>query len=176
MPNSAAQTLRNKYGDCKDHALLLTQLLEAAGIEARLALVNTGSALRPGLPSLDQFNHMIVFVPSSKGGIFVDCTSKSADLTGGPPQGLATLQTLVLDPEKPRLSPCRTMFRARADITATREITLQNDNDAAVDETLVFTGPFASSMRLTLQNIEPCSSHPLSAPNHAPRAFGARAP
>src|SRR5205807_1872138 len=40
IPNAASQTLRLKYGDCKDHAVLLREMLESVKIPAYLALVN----------------------------------------------------------------------------------------------------------------------------------------
>lgn len=154
MPAAAAQTLRNTYGDCKDHALLLVQLLESAGIPAHLALVGAGSALRPGLPSLDQFDHMIVFVPSGKGGAFFDCTSKSADLRVGPPSGLATRQALILDPERPRLETIPDYSANSSGVSASRDITFPNETDLEVREQVSFTGPSASGMRSALQSIE----------------------
>ncbi len=77
IPNTAVQTLQNKYGDCKDHALLLHGLLKAAGIRSHLALVNTRDWVREDFPSIDQFNHMVVFLPELGDGVFLDPTNKS---------------------------------------------------------------------------------------------------
>ena len=40
--NPADQVLANGYGDCKDHSILLYNMLRAVGIPAELSLVNTG--------------------------------------------------------------------------------------------------------------------------------------
>ena len=154
VPAAAAQTLRNKYGDCKDHALLLAQLLESAGIRAHLALVSFGEALRPALPSLDQFDHMIVFLPSGKGGTFLDCTGKSGDLRTGPPSGLATRQALILDPEHPRLETIPDYAAGTSAILATRDISFPTESDLEVRESVTFTGFSATGMRSSLQAVE----------------------
>lgn len=154
MPAAATQTLRNSYGDCKDHSLLLVQLLESAGVPAHLALVGAGSALRPGLPSLDQFDHMIVFLPSGKGGTFLDCTGKSGDLRVGPPSGLATRQALILDPERPRLETVPDYTAGSSAVSTTRDIVFPNETDLEVRENVTFTGLAASGMRSALQAVE----------------------
>jgi transglutaminase-like putative cysteine protease len=38
QPNPVAVIVANKYGDCKDHALLLVQLMRSGGLSAQLAL------------------------------------------------------------------------------------------------------------------------------------------
>jgi len=155
MPNTTAQTLRNKYGDCKDHALLLVQMLESIGIEARLALVNSSADIRPKIPSLDQFDHVIVHLPKSEGVRFIDTTSKVHDLHIGPPPGLANRQVLVIEGEKPRLETIPAYGDDASRTSASREITFPNEADAEVVETLSFTGMCADSVRDILQRTEP---------------------
>ena len=155
LPNTAAQILRNKSGDCKDHALLLMQLLESVGIEARLALVNFSADTRPNIPSLDQFDHMIVHLPKSEGLRFIDATSKVHDLRLGPPPGLANKQVLVIDAEKPRLETIPAYGDDTSRISASREITFSNESDAEVVETLSLTGMSADSVRDLLQRAKP---------------------
>ena len=53
IPNTPSDIARNKYGDCKDHALLLQQMLCSVGVPARLALVNARNPIRQELPSLE---------------------------------------------------------------------------------------------------------------------------
>ncbi|MCE9612384.1 MAG: tetratricopeptide repeat protein [Chthoniobacter sp.] len=154
IPATAVLTLRNKYGDCKDHALLLTQLLGSIGIPAHLALVNANDALRPGLPSLDQFDHMIVYLPSGKGGTFFDCTGKSGDLRASPPSGLATRQALILDSERPRLETIPDYPAGSSGVSAERDLTFPSETDLDVRENVSFTGYSASGMRNALQAVE----------------------
>lgn len=65
VPHPAATVLAQRYGDCKDHAVLLEALLAAAGIDSTGALVNSGNVFRlPRTPTLGIFNHIITYVPS----------------------------------------------------------------------------------------------------------------
>jgi tetratricopeptide (TPR) repeat protein len=111
VPNSAGKSLQLKYGDCKDHSLLLRQLLAAVDIPSHLAVVNSEGIFTPELPSLDQFDHMILFVPgesvgepnNTMGGFLVDVTEKDANPLLVPPFGLVDRTVLILDPARPRL-------------------------------------------------------------------------
>ena len=103
IPKPAERVLTSRYGDCKDQALLLYQLCKAAGIPAQLALINSNNNLEPALPSLDQFNHMIVRLPGQKAA-FVDSTNPALPACKLPPE-LFQRQALVLYPDKPRLEP-----------------------------------------------------------------------
>ncbi len=103
VPNAVPQILERGYGDCKDHALLLHQLLRAAGIPSALALVSLDQPVAPEFPTRDAFDHMVVHLPGPGGGRFVDPTDKSYALTSGPiALGLARGHALLLE-ETPRL-------------------------------------------------------------------------
>ena len=67
IPQFPAETLKRKYGDCKDKAALLATMLRSAGIPAYLALVDTDEdqELNPELPGMGMFDHAIVYVPGS---------------------------------------------------------------------------------------------------------------
>ncbi len=155
IPAPAAQTLTNRYGDCKDHALLFSQLLDSVGIPARLAAVSAGMHIRPELPSLDQFNHMVVYLPAAKTGNFIDCTAKYSDLaSGGPPDGLTTQQALILDDEHPRLVAIPEYGPGSATAKLEREISvLENAGDLTVKETLTVSGALAVSIRGSLLSV-----------------------
>ncbi|MES2323748.1 MAG: DUF3857 and transglutaminase domain-containing protein [Pseudomonadota bacterium] len=76
VPHAASLVLENRYGDCKDHAILLEALLRAAGIDSSAALVNSGNAYRlPATPTLGIFNHVITYVPSLD--LYLDSTAES---------------------------------------------------------------------------------------------------
>ena len=63
-PHPANEVWENRYGDCKDKAVLLCTMLRAAGVEARVMLVNAGAPMRNVIdwPSA-YFNHAIVAIP-----------------------------------------------------------------------------------------------------------------
>lgn len=74
VPHPASSVLANRYGDCKDHAVLLQALLAAAGIPSSAALVNGDDAYRlPAVPTLGVLNHVIVYVPQLQ--LFLDPTA-----------------------------------------------------------------------------------------------------
>ena len=76
VPHAAATVLANRYGDCKDHAILLEALLRAAGLDSSAVLVNSGSAYRlPSVPTLGVFNHVITYVPALD--LYLDSTAES---------------------------------------------------------------------------------------------------
>lgn len=76
VPHPAATVLANRYGDCKDHAVLLEALLAAVGLDSSAALVNSGNAFQlPSAPTLGVLNHVITYVPSL--GLYLDSTAES---------------------------------------------------------------------------------------------------
>lgn len=78
QPHPAADILANRYGDCKDKHTLLASLLEAVGIQANAALINSSRRLDPELPSPAQFDHVITVVPLKSGEVWLDSTPEIA--------------------------------------------------------------------------------------------------
>jgi transglutaminase-like putative cysteine protease len=76
VPHDSQSILDNRWGDCKDHVVILESLLAAKGIESSPALINTNdSYVLPDLPIM-AFNHVITYVPSLD--LFLDSTSQFA--------------------------------------------------------------------------------------------------
>ncbi len=76
-PHSPEEVFKNRFGDCKDKALLLTMILRLNNISAYVALVNTSMRykLDECLPGATQFNHVIVAIERSNDlFIFIDPT------------------------------------------------------------------------------------------------------
>lgn len=75
-PSPATETLARRYGDCKDKAVLLISLLDALGIEAHPALVNTVREHKvadyPAMVSA--FDHVIVHFRHEEKDWWVDPT------------------------------------------------------------------------------------------------------
>ena len=65
IPHAPAETLAAGYGDCKDQATLLAAALRAVGVEAHLALLDSGSGydVSDAIPGLELFDHAIVRAP-----------------------------------------------------------------------------------------------------------------
>ena len=103
-PHPPQQVMERLWGDCKDKALLLVEMLREAGIEAYPALIRLDPQDRVDreFPSPFQFNHMIVAVvaeglglpesaPVAGGYLFVDATQERG--------GIDWLQPAVQDQE-----------------------------------------------------------------------------
>ena len=98
-PRLPSRTLKKRAGDCKDKSNLLVALLQKAGIDASLALVNTSlnDAIEDLDPSPFLFNHMIVRFNWQGKAMFVDATCQKQ---GG------TLETLIAPDYKSALILC----------------------------------------------------------------------
>ena len=63
QPHPAPDIFRNRYGDCKDKATLLSSMLSEIGVESYYVLVNTHrGVVRPELASALVFNHVILAI------------------------------------------------------------------------------------------------------------------
>ncbi len=110
-PAAPEQVLTRRWGDCKDKALLLVDLLAAVGIESRLVLVRSDDegGIDTDFPSPDEFNHVIVALPAAvvtvPGGApaagkwhFLDATQTQGGLSWLHP-GVAGQQGLLVTPD-----------------------------------------------------------------------------
>ncbi len=77
-PHQAKDIFRNKYGDCKDQAILLVTMLREAGISAWPLLISTKDYfnLSEDFPSM-LFNHCIACVQLKDKIIFMDPTAQT---------------------------------------------------------------------------------------------------
>jgi hypothetical protein len=117
-PAAAQDTLTRRWGDCKDKALLLIDLLKEVGIEAYPVLLRSDERGRvePDFPSPDGFNHAIAAVPVAAlgpaalppdapvadGFLFLDATQTVGGLDWLQP-GAQDQEVLVVRPEGSRL-------------------------------------------------------------------------
>jgi transglutaminase-like putative cysteine protease len=91
VPHDAATILANRYGDCKDHTVLMEALLAAAGIDSTPALVSADNAYK--LPEVAvTLNHVITYVPSLN--LFLDSTASNVG-SGYLPDALIDKQVLL---------------------------------------------------------------------------------
>ncbi|MEM8945566.1 MAG: tetratricopeptide repeat protein [Planctomycetota bacterium] len=129
VPNSAEQVRKNGYGDCKDHSVLLKQLLDAAGVPAQLALISSSSPVSMSLPSLSQFNHMIVYVPEEGAGsqsFFLDATEKYTTPMVPRSPSLVDKLALILDLGRPYLKRTPSYGSAFGKVEVERRVTMDH--------------------------------------------------
>lgn len=93
-PYRVSDIERRGFGDCKDQASLMIAMLEHVGVEAEIVLLRTRHLGRVATspPSLEVFNHAIVYVPSID--TYIDPTAERVavgDLPSGD-QGVMTLR------------------------------------------------------------------------------------
>jgi tetratricopeptide (TPR) repeat protein len=153
VPKTARETLSDRYGDCKDHAVLLVSMLNAVGVPAQLALVNINQQVLPELPNIDQFDHMIVSVPLDGGRLYIDATDKDLRLGTTPPRYMAGNHALVLG-DTPELLPIPDFAVGDSGLQVERDIEPIADNEIRVTEIGVFSGYQAADMRGQLREIE----------------------
>jgi len=146
-PNPAALTLQQQYGDCKDQALLMHQLLQAAGIESHLALVNSTWRIQPSLPSMDQFNHMIVHVPALGSDWLIDTTDKNLPPALWHADSLWHTHALILQPGHVHLNSPHATPAADSSRGESRRVVRPEEDGWHVDETLILHGYYAAWMR-----------------------------
>lgn len=77
QPHKASEIFKNKYGDCKDKAILFITMLKAAGIEGWPVLIGTRGSIttQKDFPSV-LFNHCIAAVSVDEKIIFLDITAE----------------------------------------------------------------------------------------------------
>lgn len=154
IPKTARETMRDRYGDCKDHSTLLYALLSAVRIDAYLALVNSSQSVNADLPHLDQFNHVVVYVPGVLGGVYIDTTDKDYAFSTSPPRGLAGSYALLLDRDNPDLVKIPDYGEDSSRLKITRSVTLASSNRAKINEYAQFSGYVAADLRGQLKGIE----------------------
>ena len=113
-PHHAGEVFANKYGDCKDQAILLVAMLREVGIPAYPVLIGTRRGmweLQRSIP-MPQFDHVIAVAEIDGNEIWLDPTDETCsfgDLPGGDQgrevlvffeDGARFLRTPVLPPEK----------------------------------------------------------------------------
>jgi transglutaminase-like putative cysteine protease len=152
MPHGADSILANGYGDCKDHAVLFSALLKAAGISSELVLINSqGIYALPATAVPGAFDHVIAWLPEF--GLYADTTAGVAPFGSlpfteyGKPVLHATeagkaLRAIPVLP--PGLATAHTQTVAHIDATGKFEGTT----------TTTASGPYSMTLRMVTLTIE----------------------
>lgn len=150
VPQPPSETLKRKYGDCKDKAAFLAAMLRNAGIPANLALLNTGPGrdVNGKLPGMGMFDHAIVYVPASGSDpeVWIDATAQFSQV--------GTLPWMDYGRQALVVSENAASLRQIPDLTAElnvhreyREFTLVDYGPAQIVETDEEVGPGEADYR-----------------------------
>lgn len=146
-PESPTQVLQRRYGDCKDLSTLMVALLRGAGLQAHVALLQTGPGLdtAPKLPGLGAFNHAIVHVAGTP-AMWIDPTDAYAPVGTLPfgDQDRLALITSDRTTELTRITPAPSDANGYREVV---EVTFEEDAKPAITETTTAWGAIGSAMR-----------------------------
>ncbi|MBK2356692.1 DUF3857 domain-containing transglutaminase family protein [Francisella hispaniensis] len=102
-PRTMEEIIDTGYGDCKDYSLLTIASLRYLGLSARFALVTRGEIIEEysdkTLPSINNFNHAIVYVKGSDGKEYWIDPTNNISMTNGLFPDIANRKALILDPK-----------------------------------------------------------------------------
>lgn len=154
VPGKPTETLKRKYGDCKDKAALLVAMLRAVGIPAYIALLSAspGHEVDRELPGVGAFDHAIVYVPG-RPEFWMDPTDRFARLGDLPSEDQGRL-ALVAGPNTTDLT--RTPEASSNDnrVVETREFLMAELGPAHVIETTETWGSIERRYRNSYGNAD----------------------
>ena len=108
-PHKASEVLKNRYGDCKDHATLLIAMLKVIGVKGYPVLIPTlsKSNMDPEVPLPTAFNHEIAAIKVNGQFLYMDTTSDYVPFKYLPASDQGR-NVLVVDTEKEKGTVDRT--------------------------------------------------------------------
>ena len=154
-PHQAEDIFKNKYGDCKDQAVLLVSMLKEAGFDAYLVLIGTKGVfkLEESFPAL-LFNHAIASVKINDELIFLDPTGETVGF-GDLPSGDQDRKVFVFFEEEGKVLTTP-LFPANHNRTETKTtITIESDETIQADREVVTYGIFNQAQRYWLKYTKP---------------------
>ena len=137
IPQFPGETLKRKYGDCKDKSALLVAMLSAAGIPANVALLATGPGqdIDPDMPGMGAFDHAIVYVPATASSpeLWLDATAEYSRV-GDLPSSVYGRWALIADEKTSSLKRIPELTSEKNQRIETREFTLADYGPAKIVE------------------------------------------
>lgn len=143
IPHEAGEVLANKFGDCKDHVMLLEALLKAKGIESTAVLIGVGDNYKlPLIPSPSVFNHLITYIPQFD--LFVDSTAQETPFGELPDSDIGKPVVLVQSGDQ-KTTPVD-MASANS-IVVKQKVRVSEDGTANGVSIITAKGQFAAALR-----------------------------
>jgi tetratricopeptide (TPR) repeat protein len=152
-PHTAEEVFINRYGDCKDQAILLTAMLRFAGIKGYPVLIPTRKAyeVSKDFPSVN-FNHAICAIESEGKFIFIDPTAETTSFLDLPLSDQDRLVMVFMDNgwrllRTPQIEDNGTIYEMT--------IKLDDREKATIRRTVTTRGFFTSAHRWYLKYTHP---------------------
>jgi tetratricopeptide (TPR) repeat protein len=149
IPKPALATLQEKQGDCKDQSLLLQEMLATIGVKSHLALINFDEIGSEAISSIQQFNHEILYVPTTKDNqeLWIDPSDKVSNRRPIP-LNLEGKVVLVVngDSSYSTITPVLEINQEHEAFLFHR-LRIDENGIGHFRDSLVFTGKFASAIR-----------------------------
>jgi transglutaminase-like putative cysteine protease/tetratricopeptide (TPR) repeat protein len=149
-PHQAGDIFKNKYGDCKDQAILLVTMLRQAGLSAYPVLIATKEYfnLNPDFPSV-MFNHCIAAVLFKERVVFLDPTAETCSFDDLP--GLDQNRRVLLCADDKYEIHTTPLYPARHNLVRQGvTITLHNDESIYSKKSVVTSGAYDQAQRYWL--------------------------
>jgi len=147
VPHTPPETLKVRYGDCKDQSTLLVALLRSLGHPAHVALLRVGRRedLLPDVPALNVFDHAIVHVPGDP-ELWIDPTAPLFRVGELPVTDLGRL-ALVAAPATKDLVRTPQPQSSENLVIRTRELVLASENHGLMRESIEYQGLYENQIR-----------------------------
>jgi len=154
-PHQAQDIFQNKYGDCKDQAILLISMLRYIGIKAYPVLIGTYDHLnlQKDFPSI-AFNHCIAVADFQGEWVFMDPTGQTVSFGDLPSMDHDRLVFLILD-EGYKIIPTPSFEAQKNSSYKKMQIKIREDGSIYVKRNVETDGMFEHSQRYWLQFTKP---------------------
>jgi transglutaminase-like putative cysteine protease len=149
-PHAAQDVLTNRFGDCKDHVVLLEALLTAKGIDSTAVLIDGGrsSYKLPEGATPHAFDHAITYLPAFD--LYLDSTAQLAPF-GVLPYGDTGKPVLRVATGEVSRTPVANSATSKVRSSVTVDI--KPDGSAQANAAVTSTGAFGVSIRALVQSL-----------------------
>jgi len=158
QPHFAAETFRQRYGDCKDMSTLIVAMARAAGIKAWPVLISTyqNGPVDTAHVSYTQFNHIIACAQLNDSQlVWMDATDKTCPFGALPWYDQGRWVFAVQDSGKARFIQTPLNPPERNSLRREWQLELQTDGSLTGSVEFVFSGAKQDIERRFLENIHP---------------------
>ena len=149
IPQTAEVTLKERRGDCKDMALLLKEMLQAIGVKSYLAAIHLTEEGFEHLPTIQQFNHMILYIPKQEkvSEMWVDATDKTGN-ERPVPLDMEGKVALIIDDDNSKVMTTPILEdNQEHKIAVDHRLFIGNDGECEFRDSVSLEGKFASAIR-----------------------------